>query len=132
MPTGKLEPLVARLMGATTATLVGEGADCRFLGGSAGGGLQDTIGIEASVTLPAKKKTFRGFTSLFSKKTCQAQTHRFLPKAGLELFSKVHPLTNTNLRVLSQVRSCAVIYFLRLQKSWYFSSKTHCHSKNYF
>lgn len=33
---GKLEP---RLIGATTATRVGEGADCRFLGGSAGGGL---------------------------------------------------------------------------------------------
>lgn len=33
---GKLEP---RLIGATTATLVGEGADCRFLGGRAGGGL---------------------------------------------------------------------------------------------
>lgn len=35
-PQGKLEP---RLIGATTATLVGEGADCRFLGGRAGGGL---------------------------------------------------------------------------------------------
>lgn len=37
IPTGKLEPLVARLMGATTATRVGDGADCLFLGGSAGG-----------------------------------------------------------------------------------------------
>ena len=55
MPTGKLDPLVARLMGATTATLVGEGADCRFLGGNAGGGLQDTTGIDASVTFPAKR-----------------------------------------------------------------------------
>lgn len=33
---GKLEP---RLIGATTATGVGEGADWRFLGGRAGGGL---------------------------------------------------------------------------------------------
>lgn len=33
---GKLEP---RLIGATTATRVGEGADWRFLGGRAGGGL---------------------------------------------------------------------------------------------
>ena len=33
---GRLEP---RLMGTTTATLVGEGADWRFLGGRAGGGL---------------------------------------------------------------------------------------------
>lgn len=41
-------------MGATTATLVGEGADCRFLGGNAGGGLQDTTGIDGSITLPAK------------------------------------------------------------------------------
>lgn len=54
IPTGKLDPLVARLMGATTATLVGEGADCRFLGGNAGGGLQDTTGIDGSITLPAK------------------------------------------------------------------------------
>lgn len=62
IPTGKLDPLVARLMGATTATLVGEGADCRFLGGKAGGGLQDTTGIDASITT---KKTFRGFRGLF-------------------------------------------------------------------
>lgn len=37
MPTGRLVPLVVRLMGATTATLVGDGADWRFLGGRAGG-----------------------------------------------------------------------------------------------
>lgn len=67
MPTGKLEPLVARLMGATTATLVGEGADCRFLGGSAGGGLQDTTGIEASVTLPAKRRLLLASQSCFLK-----------------------------------------------------------------
>lgn len=40
IPTGKLEPLMARLMGATTATRVGDGADCLFLGGNAGGGLK--------------------------------------------------------------------------------------------
>lgn len=40
IPTGKLEPLVARLMGATTATRVGDGADCLFFGGNAGGGLK--------------------------------------------------------------------------------------------
>lgn len=40
IPTGKLEPLVARLMGATMATRVGEGADCLFFGGNAGGGLK--------------------------------------------------------------------------------------------
>lgn len=64
IPTGKLDPLVARLMGATTATLVGEGADCRFLGGKAGGGLQDTTGIDASITT---KQTFRGFRSLLAR-----------------------------------------------------------------
>lgn len=37
MPIGRLDPLVARLMGATTATRVGDGADWRFLGGRAGG-----------------------------------------------------------------------------------------------
>lgn len=42
IPTGKLEPLVARLMGATTATRVGDGADCLFFGGRAGGGLRQT------------------------------------------------------------------------------------------
>lgn len=42
IPTGKLEPLVARLMGATTATRVGDGADCLFFGGSAGGGLKQS------------------------------------------------------------------------------------------
>lgn len=41
IPTGRLEPLVARLIGATTATRVGDGADCLFLGGSAGG-LEET------------------------------------------------------------------------------------------
>lgn len=41
IPTGKLEPLVARLIGATTATRVGDGADCLFLGGNAGG-LEET------------------------------------------------------------------------------------------
>lgn len=64
IPTGKLDPLVARLMGATTATLVGEGADCRFLGGKAGGGLQDTTGIDASITT---KMTSRGFRSSSSR-----------------------------------------------------------------
>lgn len=34
---GRPEPLVAWLMGATTATRVGEGADWRFFGGRAGG-----------------------------------------------------------------------------------------------
>lgn len=33
---------MARLMGATTATRVGDGADCLFFGGSAGGGLKQT------------------------------------------------------------------------------------------
>jgi len=33
---------VARLMGATTATRVGDGADCLFFGGNAGGGLLST------------------------------------------------------------------------------------------
>lgn len=42
IPTGKLEPLVARLMGATTATRVGDGADCLFFGGNAGGGLKQS------------------------------------------------------------------------------------------
>lgn len=37
MPIGRLDPLVARLIGATTATRVGDGADWRFLGGRAGG-----------------------------------------------------------------------------------------------
>lgn len=40
IPTGKLEPLVALLMGATMATRVGDGADCLFFGGNAGGGLE--------------------------------------------------------------------------------------------
>lgn len=38
---GKLDP---RLMGVTTATRVGDGADCRFFGGSAGGGLSSING----------------------------------------------------------------------------------------
>lgn len=37
IPIGRLDPLVARLIGATTATRVGDGADWRFLGGRAGG-----------------------------------------------------------------------------------------------
>lgn len=37
VPMGRPEPLVAWLMGATTATRVGEGADWRFFGGRAGG-----------------------------------------------------------------------------------------------
>lgn len=41
IPTGKLEPLVALLMGATMATRVGDGADCLFFGGNAGGGLEE-------------------------------------------------------------------------------------------
>jgi len=36
-PGGKLWPHDPRLIGATTATRVGEEADCRFLGGRAGG-----------------------------------------------------------------------------------------------
>lgn len=133
IPTGKLDPLVARLMGATTATLVGEGADCRFLGGNAGGGLQDTTGIDASITLPAKR-LLEASQACFpeSLRLARLTTHRFLSKAGPDLFSKVYPLTNINLRILSQVRSCSVIYFLWLEKSWHFSNKNNCCFKNYF
>lgn len=82
MPTGKLDPLVALLMGATTATLVGEGADWRFLGGNAGGGLQDTIGIDVSITLPEKKKRFSEVSQDVFQKAFVSQ----------ELFSKMYPL----------------------------------------
>lgn len=37
MTMGRLDPLVARLIGATTAIRVGDGADWRFFGGRAGG-----------------------------------------------------------------------------------------------
>lgn len=133
IPTGKLDPLVARLMGATTATLVGEGADCRFLGGNAGGGLQDTTGIDTSITLSAKR-LLEASQACFPESLWLArlQAHRFLSKAGQELLSKIYPLTNINLRILSQVRSCSVIYFLRLEKSWYFSNKNNCCFKKYF
>lgn len=66
-------------MGATTATLVGEGADCRFLGGNAGGGLQDTTGIDASITIPAKRlsEASRACSSRKSL-TCKAQSSQVL------------------------------------------------------
>lgn len=102
IPTGKLDPLVARLMGATTATLVGEGADCRFLGGNAGGGLQDTTGIDASVTLPAKRLSEASHACFpESLWLAKLKAHRFLSKADQELFGKVYPLTTINLRMLS-------------------------------
>lgn len=56
IPTGKLEPLVARLMGATTATRVGDGADCLFFGGSAGGGLKQSK--EPHQTRQPEQKSF--------------------------------------------------------------------------
>lgn len=83
IPTGKLEPLVALLMGATTATLVGEGADWRFLGGNAGGGLQDTTGIDASITLPLKKK--------FKKNSEASQVVFQKAFVSQELFCKTYP-----------------------------------------
>lgn len=90
-------------MGATTATLVGEGADWRFLGGSAGGGLQDTTGIDASFTFPEKKRLSEASQVIFQK--------AFVSQ---ELFSKMYPPTNANLRILAQLRSCLAIYFFRL------------------
>lgn len=51
---GKLEP---RLIGATTATRVGEGADCRFLGGRAGGGLITEEKQQNKTTHMSKRQT---------------------------------------------------------------------------
>lgn len=122
IPTGKLDPLVARLMGATTATLVGEGADCRFLGGKAGGGLQDTRGIDASVTRPSKRLSEASGAG-FAESLCLARLkpHSFLSKTVQKLFNKV--MTNTDLRTLSQGRSCAVIYFFKLGKELAFQKQ---------
>lgn len=104
-------------MGATTATLVGEGADCRFLGGKAGGGLQDRRGIDASITRPSERLSEASGAGLAqSLRLARLKSHSFLSNAGQKLFNEVYPLTNTHLRTLSQGRSCAVIYFFKLGK----------------